>query len=400
MLVIIVLFPVELPRFKITFLICALTATMIGLTARKDNLLIPRSLLKYLQDLGNISYSVYLVHLPVIYLFQYSPHFPKLHVESSIFLKILILISIISISICLHVFAETRFRVRASSSSKLAKLSILAGPVGLFSAILVFLPSAQELDSNLPSAKYTKVWDWDENCQILSEPDRINNSFCSYGSLESDKRVLLIGDSHAATISQHFSSLARQENWNLRISTFAGCGFINPDAVINSRFRLPYYSPKCIEHNKNLLELIRSFSPDLIIIGRHSSSSMILPSTFESRHYYNELLSSAIRLLPNQNFLVIGSVPEYSPVSTVGAFLIRQKGSWNEAPFQDRNYWKTLDVHNLKYFDSLSIFCPGEECQTKNEGGYYFVDESHLSSFGGGILINELRNARYLSIEP
>ena len=400
LLVVIVLFPVGLPRFEITFLICVLTGAMINFTGRKENQLIPRPLLKPLWYLGNISYSVYLVHLPVIYLFQYSPHFPKLHENTSIFIKVFILVVIILISIILHVFAETRFRLRASSSSMLAKFTILAGPISCFCAILVFMPSAQALDPNLPPNKYFKPWDWDGDCQIFSEPDRINNSSCKYGSLQSKKRVLLIGDSHAATISQHFADQARQENWNLRISTFAGCGFMNPDAVINTKFQLPYYSAKCREHNMMILELIRNFSPTLIIIGRHSSSSMILPSTFESRLYYNQLLLSAIRLLPNQNFLVIGSVPEYSPVGTLGAYLMGQKGFWNEAPFQDSNYWNTLDVHNLKYFDTLSLFCPGKKCQTKNNKGYYFVDNSHLSSFGGGVLFNELRNAGYLSIEP
>lgn len=400
MLVIIVLYPANLPRFKITVLVCLLSSTLLYLTARKDNQLIPYPLLRILWYLGNISYSMYLVHLPVIYLFKYSPHFPKLRENSSIFTLIFLLIAVVSFAILLHILVETRFRLKASNSSLLAKFTILAGPLGCFCAILMFLPSAQSIDVNLPPAGNYKPWDWDRNCQILSEPDRVGSSFCSYGSPKSEKRMLLIGDSHAATISRHFAKQARQNNWSLRISTFAGCGFIDPDIAINSKFRLNYYSAECKEHNKMLLRLINNFSPTIIVISRHSSSSMILPNTFESRLYYNRLLLDAIHLLPEQNFLVIGSVPEYLPISTLGAYLMRQKGVWSDIPFQDRTYWKALNDHNLKYFDTLSLFCPLEKCETRSKNGYYFVDDSHLSSLGGRILFNELEDAGFLAFEP
>ncbi|WP_210480611.1 acyltransferase family protein [Naasia sp. SYSU D00948] len=263
--------------------------------------------LRPVQFLGDISYSIYLWHWPLIVLLPVA-----LDVRATLPLKLLILVATLVLAYLSKRFIEDPFRVDrpgtadkprrptsrrrvfALTAAGMAVVSLLGG--GLWAVSSARASAAQEALDSLPDPLTIPCFGAaaladGANCPEVapdgtiypdpivapadtgdhgSPPCQQGSStaviVCSYGSDDaSAPRYALAGDSHAAQWMVAMAELAESEGWHLDTYLRSGCGLSTVAAEgLGSAAR-------CAEWNANALERIVEGRYDVVVVSTRSS---------------------------------------------------------------------------------------------------------------------------------
>lgn len=161
--------------------------------------------------LGELSYSLYLWHWPVLALLRYYTGSQVLDMSFSLlFITLTLTLSILS-----YYALETPLRAYRSGIKHMFGYGLLTG------AVLVTSPSMAMINQisvpiSLP-VEYQRYADPATIChgQMVGE--------CLQGDLASDKEVLVLGDSHAAMLNLFFDQLGKELGFKARIITASSC---------------------------------------------------------------------------------------------------------------------------------------------------------------------------------
>lgn len=161
--------------------------------------------------LGELSYSLYLWHWPVLALLRYYTGEQVLDMPFSL-LFIALTLALASLS---YYMLEVPLRARRARYKQILGYGLLTG------AVLAASPSMAKINKTLTPAplpaEYTRYADPATIChgQIVSD--------CLKGDLSSDKEVLVLGDSHAAMLNLFFDQLGKDLGFKARIITASSC---------------------------------------------------------------------------------------------------------------------------------------------------------------------------------
>lgn len=241
------------------------------------------------QFLGDISYSLYLWHWPIIVFFtQQSGE------AIGLWGGLAILAASVGLAAITKVHVEDRFRHRASLRSRPRLVEWLAvfAPVPLvpliaFCAVSIEIarqqalisdnpndyPGARSLFTNrpvptvaayapsLPTIKQDKPQT--DSCR----PPRENGEpvGCQVGDPNGRLKVFLVGDSHAEHWLPAFQVAASDRGWNAESFTKPGCPLF-PTMIMMSDSDRPF--PDCLTWGQHMLRIIRQQRPDIIIFGQ------------------------------------------------------------------------------------------------------------------------------------
>lgn len=160
---------------------------------------------------GELSYSLYLWHWPVLAMLRYCTGEQVLDMSLSLlFFTLTLLLATLSFR-----WIEAPVRVSRVSTRQFAGYGLLT------CAALVTAPGMAKLNQALSSAlqpiEYQRYADPDTIChgQIVGD--------CLKGDLKSDKEVLVLGDSHAAMLNLFFDQLGKELGFKARIITSSSC---------------------------------------------------------------------------------------------------------------------------------------------------------------------------------
>ncbi len=161
--------------------------------------------------LGQLSYSLYLWHWPVLALLRYYTGTQVLDISSSLlFITLTFLLATLS-----YYWVETPLRERHTRLKQTLAYGLLA------SAILATSPSMAKINQALSPpplpVEYLRYADPATIChgQIVGD--------CLKGDLSSNKEVLVLGDSHAAMLNLFFDQLGKELGFKARIITASSC---------------------------------------------------------------------------------------------------------------------------------------------------------------------------------
>jgi len=380
----IVLFAPIYLDLKISSILASLF-TLVAIALKSLNTL-PNCLSNKLEWLGDRSYSIYLVHLPLIYIARYSPimqvnNLEKPLIQTTIAVTTSVLLGAISYSAI-----ENRFRYIGQENFTGFKL------ISATLALTLLIPLALFL--TIDKGSKSQYWGLGENLQrpayaqyIDTKCLRIEEALpCSYLNLGGAKTVLLIGDSHAGHISQAFIDAARVENWNAVV-------WVDSCQIQFSRSDANSISENCLEKNLKMKSWILKNKPDAIIVSQyvHSSSSQTdLRKALTTLHRIvpNILLVENNPIFPRDpfNWTMLSTMMQISPPKQVPEFQMiytDKNASDNLAKWSKGNGILTVNFE--------SLFCQLEVCHLYSNSGWLYYDDDHFSIAGARLTIPQLR---------
>jgi peptidoglycan/LPS O-acetylase OafA/YrhL len=399
--VVMILFgPVHM-NLKVSSILACFIAVTVILFKSLDAL--PDFLIEKFEWVGDRSYSIYLVHMPLLYLAKYSPLIQIGTGENRIIQSVIAVVASILLGALSYLKIENKYRNRGKANHSSMKTIVVSMVLTLLIPVVIFVSLERSTavglkNSGLPVPSEIPPWNWDKECQFMSDTPSINPEPCKYGNQMSGKSILLIGDSHAAAISQAIISLGDSNDLNTFIFTFAGCGFVLNGKDFKSSYSYPYLTSDCIKHNQSILNFVQNNKPTVIIYYYRSSSVMVIPNNLKSRTQYNEMVLKNLKVLMKEDIQTIhigsgpeffGSGPEFLPNATRVQGLEKSKAKFSNIPFEDNSFWEDNKVADY-YLSTINVFCPKKVCSNNSNEGWLFHDADHLSEIGANSLVPEL----------
>ncbi len=244
------------------------------------------------QYLGDISYSAYLWHWPLIV-------FATVHLDGPMPLHVglaLITATIVLAHLTKH-HLEDRFRrpgatpplrvvaagaasigaciaaafaIYGSSALQPASSAVAAAGSYPGPAALIDGASVPQVDAFMP----VEIDSWDDlpeaygsGCHLDIETTELNP--CRFGPADSPVRVVLAGDSHAANWIPAFEAIAGRRNWSVETHTKSGC----PVMVDALRTAGRTYD-ECRDWGERVLEMIEAEKPDMVVLSMSAGARL------------------------------------------------------------------------------------------------------------------------------
>jgi peptidoglycan/LPS O-acetylase OafA/YrhL len=329
----------------------------------------PRSALGWLWSLpalvrvGDLSYSLYLWHWPVLVgLRYYGERYSLSPVQIVIFA-----ILVAALSWWSYRYVEAPFRRGVSLREELRRFAIGAAlvVVVMFAAVQV----NRSIVPHLPIA-WTRFAAPESICN-----DRMLDS-CYRGDLAGKKEVLVVGDSHAAQLNYFFDAVGKQNRFRARIITANGC--INIQGFDFARLR-EYAKPICASQTDAARRYLDE--ADVVVVAGlwdyHAHSAAFMES-------FDRFLSMLD--VNKKEVIVMAQVPMLS-ANVLRVYRFKQLGlpvNVSKSDGWDAGNLKVLAIvrkhPNVRFLDFSKIDLFAQAPFYGNELIYY--DSNHLNEIG------------------
>lgn len=370
-----------------------------------------------LRWIGRVSYSLYLVHWPVIVLYRNNA-IPDGGLIECVRLGGVAL----GLAILLFVLVESPFRDGAGKTfpAWLKRLDFgrggrLAGSALLALSALGFAGAALATNGFPHRVDRGRVQAIDKGLTYAGDLCDSRRARCTFGATESDRIVYVVGDSHALNLIYGLDELFR--DLNVRGIAFYdhGCLF----AYGTKRFINGVADSVCMENVQRTYELLAKNTEPVIFAGEYSayrnqmgSADSGTPVRMEEAQFIawlSERLEAGLSLLNAANRRVIMFTQGYNSGVNV-PHCWSQPGVTMETRdtlcprltrSQLRKMYSKLDemIGSLAgrfpaviAIDPKEPFCPDEDCViVDSDGQLYLRDSSHLTNKGSAFLVGKLR---------
>jgi peptidoglycan/LPS O-acetylase OafA/YrhL len=376
----IALFPTPLHRLTTTVVIIALTGLLLARNRdNKDRILKNR----FLIGIGNRSYSIYLVHVPVYYILERFPILEKLKDNNSI--KILYLVITYLVADQLYNRIEQKYREPNISIVKKRNLSIFTITAVMAASVIHF--SSAKITDPIINEGGSPPWISETGCQIFGNLEIAHKVPCPlYKSKnQSGRVVLLLGDSHAAMYKNTLTDKARESETNLYASTQYGCPFfINQQTAPSSPG-----AKNCLEHNLSILKWITSAKPSSIILSSRPGYVLEGFNFTDAQLLDYEVKAMTAIMKLDIDVIKLGPVPERERYKSIA-----QKyypSLFEPSKFQlsiNQNEWwiRKNSAGNFKFVNVFQNICNSNCPREINNRSIYF-DSNHLNDYGARIAL-------------
>jgi peptidoglycan/LPS O-acetylase OafA/YrhL len=384
--VVMILFGPSHMNLKVSSILASLFALFIILFRSFD--VLPDFLMKKLEWVGDRSYSIYLAHMPLLYLAKYSPVTQIGNGENRIVQSVIAVVVSVLLGALSYSKIENRFRGGSKSNAigfktiSAAMVLTLAIPLVLFISMDIGKKAQYwGLDRNIQQPPH--AGNLDTKCARISE----TGPPCVYNTTGATNTVLLIGDSHASHISQAIVDASQSTKWNAVVWTTPGCH-------IQFQRSIPeQVSDNCIYRNNLMKKWVEENRPYAIIVSQfvHSDSSQNdlrnALSTLRSI-VPNILLIENNPIFPDEkNFMRQRPIvmPAYKPPKSFQQSMMQtvdKNASDLLANWAERNGVFTMS------FDSL--FCEKGVCSRYSNKGWLYRDDDHFSVVGAELTIPQI----------
>jgi len=341
---------------------------------------------KSLFHIGNISYSLYLFHQPILAGIRnnnyYATNISDKYIDlGNLFLLIAVVLIIYFVSLVNYLLIEKTYR-------KVKHFNLLNFKSVFIGILIVVVPTIQ--DSIIPSIypighSFNKTssiqmkpgtnYLINEQKELCIDKDSLNTA-CTFGNGE--ENIYVLGDSTIASLISGIINVSNLNNYTITDYTQSGCyPVLN---ICNFKEGTQYYDD------------IFSIKDSTIILGG------VYKEELSSKINFSETLNKIIE--NGNNVILIGYIP--SPNIDESMFFKKNgyylnTNNLNHFLEQDllnsnfKNIVSDLDINkktNLVYVDMFNIFCNSKYCNYFDNGEFLFIDGFHLSYLGAKNLVN------------
>ncbi len=364
--------------------ICLLTAAIIY---NKSLNTLPKLLTGPLIWLGDRSYSLYLVHLPIIFLLDNSFYFGGINKQN--FYSYLALGLTLLFGWLLHKYIELPMRFKNNEPGKIKvkrKSTYLTYLInfGLAGTMLVGTSNGY-WGLEKPINKPISAFNIDYDCDILNDPD---DSPCELSKTTSNKTILLIGDSHASQFADAVRQISLKRDWKLIVWTMGDCKIQNTRRVKNS------VTENCVSHNHKVLKWISRNKPNLVLASQYIRKEHSLIELKEGlkeiqKLHQNLAVISNTPVFPDHDFMQRGPILKSFNFKT--NFKVSEMETENLSISSKLMGWAS---HNsIEVISVNRIFCDELTCTRWRNGDWLYSDRTHLSVVGANLAIEILEES-------
>lgn len=329
-------------------------ATSLVLSCGLPKVLQESSVGNFLAKIGDYSYSIYLVHFPIIVLYLYEPFsgtilYPENYVDKAILLGLIIVTSVL-----MHRYVETR-RINSASkvyATSLVSILLLVGGTKIAPSIMY-----NQNDQNIFAGLNDRAVYRCGKIVRITNPTAIS---CKINEESFDRSVLLVGNSHADSIKQAFAEVASTHKMNTYFmvsNTPLMDSSVTPKTMINEAIKLD------IKH----------------IVLHYKSKSLKVDILEEVLHLAEEKGIKVDLILP---------VPEYED-SIPKLLYLNQFKSINKQKYLSENteYFAQINVLKNQYqiftaYDVHNVLCQSDCAIKSSDNKPYYFDSHHLTLTG------------------
>jgi peptidoglycan/LPS O-acetylase OafA/YrhL len=351
--------------------------------------------IKPLRVIGDLSYSWYLWHWPLIVFSEALFPGRRWAVLAAGFG------SVIPAYISYR-FVENRFRSSDSENAvnplKIASISL---SIQFLCAIALIVGATSTYGLKRPVANGANgSWAFAAGCQMTELPFPADK--CSHSVEQTQGTILLIGDSQAGSMSDGVFGATELLNLSFVVWYNNGCPIFPRPTEERS---------DCADFQKSIPELISSVKPDLIVVankaslygmggGQHGGLSIknadgSTPNTYsETIQMWTDGIQEMFSSAPfvNSKILYIQQVPTSKPNSPTlikkasddSTFDLNFSSSRNEIVQDEKQALGSFN--NVTLFNPADYLCPDNRCTASIDGNSVYSDENHLSPYGANLL--------------
>ena len=349
---------------------------------------LPDFLIKKLEWLGDRSYSIYLVHMPLLYIAKYSLVTQIGKGEHRIVQSATAVVASILLVGLSYSKIENRFRGGGNSNSSGFKTISAAMVLTLVLPMCLFI--------SMDIGKKARYWGLDKNIQQLTSAGALDPKCprdsemgppCVYKTTGATKTVLLIGDSHAGHISQAVVDAAKRTKWNAVVWTHSGCH-------IQFQRSIPeQVSDNCIDINNSMKKWVEENRPYAIIVSQFvysdSSQNDLRDALMALRLIVpNILLIENNPIFPDEKDFKFERpivMPAYKPPKSFRQSIMQTVDK--KASDLLANWARSNGIFTIS-FDSL--FCENGVCSRYSDKGWLYQDDDHFSVVGADLTIPQI----------
>jgi peptidoglycan/LPS O-acetylase OafA/YrhL len=320
------------------------------------------------QWLGEISYPLYLWHWPLLVL--PSTYFAR---PLAVYERIIAIFATIVLADLTHRFIEEPFRKKKilptivfKQSTAITLVSVLIGTTIIFTSSDRINVSGINGAVSLAQIKARPLV-YEDGCHANYAETR--SDACEYAKLDSQKTIVLYGDSHAAQWFPALAEIASRSGYKLVSLTKSACPSVDVVRSDQGAFKMS----RCKKWREDSIQRIMKMKPDVLVMS--SFQYFAQPRQFQDRDKWwddgqRKLLAQVKNASPNLIYLT--DTPH--PARDIPACLANN--SISQCNKTERS--KNLSISGFEVIDPNSWLC-SRTCPAVKDGVVAYRDASHIS---------------------
>ena len=321
--------------------------------------------IKILEILGKYSYSIYLVHFPVLVLYFYQPFSGTNLPVPGLFDLANLCFATLCLSWLLYKTVEQRGKVHFTFLKLSTTIALVVAAVPVSTHLKQSMYEQYEL--NVRNAVFDRS---QYRCGKLPRIFNPSAKLCQLNGLGAHKKVLLLGNSHADSLKDSFTAVADSRGYEVWF-------VVQNQPLMESPDALDLDEVVDLVQQKDITNVVLHYSPGAISLDRIQALQ-------------HELKNSGI------GFAYLSPVPVW-PDSVPRLLLMSEKGGEVNALRKVYENYRQLNAGVLRYFESAQgsdvpfvdlgkVFCT-PKCMIKSpDGKPYYFDSGHLTLTGAKIV--------------